>query len=223
MRWLFLLLVMLNFFYWVWSERFASRMANENPVSLFLGVEAGIRLVSESGVAVQAKGEGRKKEECLFLGGFQSEEKGRQIVQRLLSLDIASRIERQERVVAADYWVYLPPLASRQASLQQVRELQAKKIDSYVIAQGDLINAVSLGVFSRAESAEAAVQRFRVAGYEPVVRELPRVRQDYWVRVMPESARLLDERLMKGLGRSFPGLRQQKKECEGVAASGYLE
>ncbi|GAB3478011.1 SPOR domain-containing protein [Azotobacter salinestris] len=222
MRWLFLLLVMLNLFYWVWNERFASRMANEKPDSSFRDVEVGIRLISESGVTMQAKGEGRK-EECLFLGGFQSEEKGHQIVQRLLSLDIASRIERQERVVAADYWVYLAPLASRQASRQQVRELQAKKIDSYVIAQGDLINAVSLGVFSRAESAEAAVQRFRAAGYEPVVRELPRVRQDYWVRVMPESARLLDERLMRRLGRSFPGLRQQKKECEGVAVSGYLE
>lgn len=223
MRWLFLLLLVLNFFYWVWSERFGTRGAHENPASPSLDVSSGIQLVSESRVATRAKTGEPRKEACLFLGGFQSEERGRQVVQRLLSLDVASSVEQVERIVATDYWVYLPPLASRQASLHQLRELQAKKIDSYVITQGDLVNGISLGVFSRAESAKAAMQRFRDAGYEPMVRELSRVRHDYWVKVAPEGARLFDERLMGILARSFPGLQHQQKECEGVASPGQLE
>ncbi|WKN22610.1 SPOR domain-containing protein [Azotobacter vinelandii] len=223
MRWLFLLLVVLNFSYWVLSERLAFREGDESAASSSRDAGPGIQLLSESEIAVRLSGGRSGKDECLFLWGGLSEERGRQIVQRLLSLDIASGLERFERIVAEDYLVYLPPLASRHAALQRLKELQARKIDSYVIAQGDLTNGISLGVFSRAEPAGAAVRRFREAGYEPAMRELPQVRQDYWVRVAPKGARLFDEHLMDSLVQSFPRLRQLKKECEGVASPVRLE
>ncbi|SFB64846.1 hypothetical protein SAMN04244574_04717 [Azotobacter beijerinckii] len=218
MRWLFLLLLVLNLFYWgrggAASQGLNEVLAQDPPRE----VTQGIQLVAESKVGAREPVGRPKKDECLFLAGVQSEEQGRQVMQRLLSLDIRSKVELIERVVAMEYWLYLPPLSSRQASLIQLKELQVKKIDSYVITQGDLVNGISLGVFSRSESAEAAIQRFRKAGYEPAMRELPRTRRDYGVEIAPESTWLFDEGLMEVLTRSFPRLQYQRKACGGGLA-----
>ncbi|GAB3368460.1 hypothetical protein GCM10027514_00010 [Azotobacter armeniacus] len=104
-----------------------------------------------------------------FRGGVRSAEKGRQVAQRLLGLDIHSRVELIKRVMAIECWLYLSPLLSCQASSCQLKELQAKKIDSYAIAQGDLVNGISLG--ARSESAEAAMRRSRGVGCEPAMCE----------------------------------------------------
>lgn len=224
MRWLFLLLLVLNLFYLSRWELSDSRPSTEDAGPVF-SRESGqaLQLVAESAVGGRKPAIRQKKEECLSLGSLQSEERGHQLVQRLLSLDIRSAVEEVERVVSTDYWLYLPPLASRQESLHQWKDLQAKKIDSYIIGQGDLANGISLGVFSRAESAEAAMRHFKAAGYEPAMRELPKTKRDYWVVVAPESSRLLDERVMAILAKSFPGLSYQKMACKGLADPARFE
>ncbi|MNE68159.1 Sporulation related domain protein [compost metagenome] len=118
-----------------------------------------------------------------------------------------------------DYWVYLPPLGSRQASLRQLRELQARKIDSYIITQGDLANGISLGIFPREESAKSVIQRLRDAGYEAQFRVLPRSHRRYWVRIAPESRHLVSDVLLEGLAFDFKGLQHQIIPCESIATS----
>ncbi|MNV75508.1 Sporulation related domain protein [compost metagenome] len=155
---------------------------------------------------------------CLFLGGFEREEQAREVEQRLISLDVRSAVQPVDAAAGTDYWVYLTPLASREASLRQLKELQARKIDSYIVTQGDLVNGISLGIFPRLDSAESVMQRLRDAGYEPFMRELSRAHRDYWVRVAPESRRLVDDPLLEQLSRDFFGLKHQLMPCEGVAS-----
>src|SRR5690606_1236041 len=102
---------------------------------------------------------------CLYLGGFDDESMAAAVRQRLLSLDIASDIQGLDVAAGIDYWVYLPPLVSRQASLRQLRELQSRNIDSYIITVRDLANAISLGIFSRKDSAESVVNRLQEVDY----------------------------------------------------------
>jgi hypothetical protein len=115
--------------------------------------------------------------------------------------------------------VYLPPLGSRQASLRQLRELQARKIDSYIITQGDLANGISLGIFPREDSAKSVIQRLRDAGYEAEFRALPRSHRRYWVRIAPESRHLVSDALLEGLAFDFKGLQHQIIPCESIATS----
>jgi cell division septation protein DedD len=157
-------------------------------------------------------------ETCLFLGSFQGEDAARQIEQRLLALDIEAQVRAVDAAAGLDYWVYLAPLASRQASLRQLKELQARKIDSYIITQGDLANGISLGIFPRSDSAESVVQRLRDAGYEPMLRELPRAQRSFWVRVAPESRRLADD-VLQQLASDFKDLQHQIMSCESVATA----
>jgi cell division septation protein DedD len=220
MRWSFLLLLVLNLFYYVWHQQQAPLRAKEVlPVSLYRGSQQDIQLVSEA-ERPQVKDESAAAQEnsaCLFLGGLEEESVARAVEQRLLGTDIAASVEVLDAAVGLDYWVYLAPLASRQASLRQLKELQARKIDSYIISQGDLINGISLGIFPHSDSAQSVMQRLREAGYEPMLRELTRAHRNYWIKIAPQSRQLVSDALLSRLAEDFSGLEHQLMPCEGIA------
>lgn len=222
MRWLFLLLLALNLFYYVWHQQQAPlRVKEVQPVTVYRGAQQDIQLLNESNAArsdlAVVPTDAGSNATCLFLGGFESEEIAKAVEQRLLSTDIEAVVESVDIAAALDYWVYLAPLASRQASLRQLKELQARKIDSYIISQGDLVNGISLGIFPRNDSAQSVMQRLREVGYEPLLRELSRSHRSYWVKVAPQSRVLLSDDLLERLASDFLGLEHQLKPCEGVA------
>ncbi|OYT94814.1 MAG: sporulation protein [Pseudomonas sp. PGPPP3] len=225
MRWFFLLLLVLNLFYYVWHQQQAPlRVKEVESFSLYQGARQNIRLVSEADVSRVPVESGAQvvssQAVCLYLGSFEQEAEALALEQRLLSLDIQSGVRSIDAAAGVDYWVYLVPLASRQASLRQLKELQARKIDSYIIGQGDLANGISLGIFPRSDSAESVMQRLREAGYEPMLRELSRAHRAYWVRIAPESRRLASDALLESLARDFERLEHQLMPCEGVASAG---
>ncbi|WP_339081132.1 SPOR domain-containing protein [Pseudomonas sp. TMP9] len=222
MRWMFLWLVVLNLFYYVWHQQQAPlRVTEIAPLTMAQDSKRDIRLLSESSAPPKREAAEVQPIEavCLFLGSFELMANAAALEQRLLSLDIQSRVQSMDAAAGVDYWVYLPPLASRQASLRQLRELQARKINSYIITQGDLANGVSLGIFPRSDSAQSVMQRLRDAGYEPSLRELTRAHRSFWVRISPQSRRLADDALLERLALDFKGLEQQLMPCEGVAST----
>lgn len=225
MRWILLLLILLNAFYYVWHQQQAPLRAKEvAPAGAYQATRQDIRLLSEAeSPRVRAQSvapddlAAPEAAVCLFLGSFDEEVRAKVVEQRLLSLDIQADVRSLDAAAGVEYWVYLPPLASRQASLRQLRELQARRIDSYIITQGELANGISLGIFPRSDSADSVMQRLREVGYEPQMRELSRAHRSFWVRVAPESRRLADEFLLGRLAGDFAGLQHQLMPCEGVA------
>lgn len=222
MRWLFLLLLLMNIGLFTWYHRLTPSGPSELP--LLIGPAEG---VSVQGLTLMAEAEQPKPQgaalapletaaRCLVLGGFDAVERARQLEQRLLSLDVGARVVTTEASFGVDRWVYIPPLASRQASLRQLRELQARGIDSYLITEGELANGILLGVFPRLDSAVSIAQKVRAAGYEPQVRELPRIYQEYWVRVARKSQRLVDDAMRARLSADFLDLKHQLIACRGL-------
>ncbi|QRY81123.1 SPOR domain-containing protein [Pseudomonas sp. PDNC002] len=223
MRWFFLFLLALNVFYYVWHQQQAPLRPKEiAPLALFHSEQKNIRLLSESAEAPQRRQQEEKPvastSACVFLGSFSQEERARQLVQRLLSLDVQASVQTMDASAGVDYWVYLPPLASRQASLWQLRELQARKIDSYIITEGDLADGISLGIFQRKDSADSVVERLKAAGYDALVRELARSQHDYWAQITPEAGRLVDDSLVRQLAPDFAELQKQIMPCKNVAS-----
>lgn len=222
MRWMFLLLIVLNLFYYVWHQQQAPLRPKEvAPLALAQNNKRDIQLLSESDEPVRREQAPRAVAGtvCLFLGGFELESAATAVEQRLVSLDIRSRVQSMDAAAEVEYWVYLPPLASRQASLRQLKELQARKIDSYIITQGDLANGISLGIFPREDSARGVMQRLHDAGYDSELRELPRSHRSYWVRIAPESRQLVSVSLLESLVFDFNGLQHQLMPCESIATS----
>lgn len=226
MRWIFLLLVVLNAFYYVWHQQQAPLRPKEvTPVALQQNTKRDIQLLSESKAPTARELEVKPDvtpiadDSCLYLGAFEQRAEAEVVEQRLISLDISSEVRSVDAQSGTDYWVYIAPLGSRDASLRQLKELQARNIDSYLISQGELKNGISLGIFPRKDSAESVMQRLNDVGYESSLRELPRAHRDYWVRIAPQSRRLADDSLLQKLAFDFNGLQHQLMPCESIASS----
>lgn len=220
MRWLLLLLIVLNLLFYLHHLQAPEHVAKA-PVLPDVASASSIRLLSEAAQPARRPSSHTPAGEstCLFLGGFDDESLASALRQRLLSLDIASTLRGIDAAAGIDYWVYLPPLVSRQASLRQLRELQSRNVDSYIITVGDLTNGISLGIFSRKDSAESVVSRLREVDYQALIRELPRVHRKYWVRIERESRPSMEDHLLQTMARDFPSLQHQQMPCASVATS----
>jgi hypothetical protein len=112
MRWLFLLLLMLNAFYYIWHQQEAPLRAKEVlPLSLYRAGQQDIHLLSESDAARAAPAS--EEEKCLYLGGFSRQEDARVVEQRLLSLDIQSQFQSLQAGGVSTYWVRVTPASRR--------------------------------------------------------------------------------------------------------------
>lgn len=212
MRWLFLGLLIVNALYFVWTQQdFANKPIEVASVaSPSSSMHEKVQLVSEV-PELQKQPQKQKlsqeQVEIMLLGGFADEQMAQKLQQRLVSLDIQSKITALDSRVDIEYWVYLAPLASRQAAVRQLKEMQARKIDGYLITQGDLANGISLGMFAREDSAQSVAERLKEAGYEPSIRAIERSQRLYWVAIGEDSRRLVGSGLLKQLVKDFDQMK----------------
>ncbi|MND94830.1 hypothetical protein D3C76_1106200 [compost metagenome] len=111
MRWLFLLLVVLNGVYYVWHQQEAPLKVKEvAPLSLYKGNQQDIRLLSESHPGKHAPERGQ---ECLYVGGMNTQEQLDALRQRLLSLDVAAIPVVGRLGDATGLWLQIAPQSQR--------------------------------------------------------------------------------------------------------------
>lgn len=210
MRWLFLGLVLINAFYFLWKHQEVG--VNEQPPLGVMGEKSTyssqVKLLSETeGLESKVSQNEAENKETMLLGGFSDESQAQRLQQRLISLDIESQVTALDSQVDVEYWVYLQPLPSRQASVRQLKELQARKIDGYLITTGDLENGISLGMFTREDSAQGVAERMSAAGYEPSIKAVERSQRLYWVVIQSSARRLVDQTLLKQLVEDFSDMQ----------------
>ncbi|OUM05058.1 hypothetical protein BW686_23645 [Pseudomonas syringae] len=121
MRWLFLLLLMLNGLYYVWHQQEAPLRAKEvMPLSLHRPPQQDIRLLSESDASGAANDVDAK---CLYVGGFARPEEARLVEQRLNSLDIQSQFRSFQSNSSAVYWLKITPESRRLVEAGVIKQL----------------------------------------------------------------------------------------------------
>ena len=206
MRLLALLLLLANVAFLAWA-RYAPT-GSEEPQLMTQQIRPGaIRLLSAKEIAASAahKTESQKTLACTEWGAFNSGD----LVRAHEALDgIAPAASIAERQVeeAAGFWVYVPPLPSRQAAVQKVAELKRLGVDEYFIVQEDakLRFAVSLGIYRTEEAARAKLDLLRAKGVRTAVvgPRLSPVRKVFLqLRDLPEA---LQPKLIE-LRDEFPG------------------
>ncbi|WP_242171538.1 MULTISPECIES: hypothetical protein [unclassified Pseudomonas] len=118
MRWLFLLLLVLNAFYYIWHQQEAPLRAKDvTPLSLYRGSQQDIRLLSESSDPVRrdrAKAPDPQNT-CLYIGGFADPRQLQSLEQRLMSLDIRVKVQQLNAPDASGYWLRVAPESRRLA------------------------------------------------------------------------------------------------------------
>lgn len=140
---------------------------------------------------------------CYRIGPLLKPELAAEIETRVRSQGWPTTREERRVSVASGFLVYWPPLASRQAALEKMRELRAQGIDSFVVGDGPYLNGLSLGLFSSEDNAKRHAAGLRGQGLEARVG----TRQRDTMQVFLEF-QAPDERVVAGLalaGEAAPG------------------
>ncbi|MFJ2484446.1 hypothetical protein ACIOWE_29865 [Pseudomonas sp. NPDC087598] len=124
MRWLFLLLVVLNVFYYVWHQQEAPLRAKDvTPLSLYKGSQQDIRLLSETVDASRGRSERQRSEErCLYVGGFARQELVVALSRRLEEMDIKAQAS-PNGVPGSGFWLRVAPESQRLLGDPQLQNL----------------------------------------------------------------------------------------------------
>lgn len=125
MRWLFLLLLVLNMFYYIWHQQEAPLRAKDvTPLSLYRGGQQDIRLLSET---AETKPDTAKtvpvKNGCLYLGGYGRQEVAQAVERRLSGMEIDFQSLPKDLPELEGYWVRVAPESRRWLGDVQLRNL----------------------------------------------------------------------------------------------------
>jgi len=123
------------------------------------------------------------KKRCPVVGPFVDLDVATKLLQSLVGQGVKAELSEVPIIKGSDMWVVVPPLNSRREALRKLRELQGKGIDSYIITQGRLKNAISLGMFKRRESALGVQAKIKIAGYKAVIEEISHSSVEYWIEI----------------------------------------
>lgn len=195
MRWVFLSLVCANLLVMVWFWRDQVGGVTVSPKTDQAEVQGqSLTLLSEvnrnqlSYKSKQADKRNATEQRCYSVGPFKDEDDAKFLGMRAEALGFEAEMRSLATGGSIEHWVHIPPLANRQQSLQLLRELQGRGIDSYIITQGDLAEGISLGLFKNKESAGRLTQKMLDMEYDVVIKEVVRGEKELWLEFPQVSA-----------------------------------
>ena len=233
MRWLLIILLMCNGIYFMWQGYLVEqRDQTESGVAKLAEHKSTLELLADHrGLAVEepkpersvVEEEKQAQEICLMIGPFKELISSKQVAGRMASLDIA--LEIVELVVPGepDYWVHIPPSTTRKLAIKKLRELQAKKIDSYLVTEGELTNGISLGFFTSKSRADAIYQQRKSQGYKPEIKLVPRTHTEIWLVSSQLEGEKISDMLWETIKEGNNDLERRKNYCNTIASSEKLE
>ncbi|AZZ94632.1 hypothetical protein EUZ85_29515 [Hahella sp. KA22] len=234
MRWIFISLLMLNglVFAVQWLElqkregleevRNRAALSETGANLLTLLSEVDVReekVVVEPGVEKAPETPVSKGEKlCLLMGPFEEDALAQGLRMALAKRSVESVAFPKDISLAPEYWVYLEPMESRKTAIIKLRELQVRKIDSYLISQGELRNGISLGLFKNVDSANRLLKQRISEGYDAKIKEVPKGRLEYWVATKDEVNLQTMARVDKVLDEKNVKTNKRQIFCKSVAS-----
>ena len=172
MRILFFILMLANavFFAYSWFGPGAQASGDAQIIAQQLNAQKIRLLAPEQVSALARKAEAPKPAAavaavCLEWGGFLGADAAR-ASQALDPLGLGAKLTQRKQDDVSGFWVYIPPLASRQSATQKIGELKRLGVDDYFIVPDDpkWRNAISLGIFKTEDAAKARLAALRAKG-----------------------------------------------------------
>jgi hypothetical protein len=155
---------------------------------------------------------------CSMVGPYKNLAQADILIERLSALDVSAVLETLEIPVEPAYWVYLPPLPSKDSAYRKLSELQALKIDSYVIPKGNLTNGISLGLFNEHSGAIARQEELSAKGYDVFVHTETRTVAQNWVVAKSSESAKITPKIWSSLISNQENVGYQQNFCPTVAS-----
>jgi len=188
----------------------ASSVGAADSASTAVAVQSAVDVVQQPDTTVQL---------CSLLGPVMRPEDAKALLARLGALQIQAKYVALQVDGNPDYWVYLRPEPTKDLAIAKLRELQGKKIDSFLIPQGELANGISLGIFDSQENAEKHKEAVVQMGYDAQLKTNPRSYLESWIAIYPDQVAGFSQELYSQLHAENSKLDLRKDECRKVAST----
>lgn len=216
MRYLFILLLLANIAFFVWSKRI-SPVTQRNFTAVDPGVDK-LTLIAEVDPAKPATTpeisiNSDVQQLCYSAGPFEVEANVHAAKEQLDSVVLKSNIRKITTTQEAGYWVYLPALSSRTEALKKGRELAAAFVkDYYVVTSGDNENSISLGLYREPYNADNRIAELQRKGFD-VQKEI-RIEQwpEFWLDFSVTETQQVG---LPDLKTTYPDISQNEVICKG--------
>ncbi len=102
---------------------------------------------------------------CLEWGEFSGSDLAKATA-ALAPLQLGDKLSQRQVEHTIGYWVYISPIADKNALNQKIAQLKARGVKEYFVVQepGQWLNAISLGVFKTQETAQKFLDGLHVKG-----------------------------------------------------------
>jgi hypothetical protein len=151
---------------------------------------------------------------CATIGYLENRSDAEIVSVRLRALGLKPDLESETSNDQAGIWVLIPPQASRRKAIEIANRLERDGItDLWRFTSGELVHAISLGLFRNEERAEARRKEITDLGYEVMIK--PRYRQltKYWLYFQERTPAVVTEQVWGGLLADFPNLETKETAC----------
>ncbi len=217
MKRLFFLVLAINVTFFIWQtmrEPDAADITTKNVASTQQAAEREPDLVlldSPRNVRHVNNGSNAAKSVCYALGPFVAANTATSALSRLKERGLPANLRKSEGRKATGYWVYLPPLKSRDIAKAMLREMNKLSIDSFLIADGDKQNGISVGLYNDPVTAQRRQNELQNKGFDVKLEQRFKVRSEYWLDVADDGHLFATA---DQLFKEFPGLQRQETRCE---------
>ena len=193
MRWLALLLVLLNAGFFGWHFWLPDPLGDKPPPPSFDVAPSLDRLgevdledfIKRTPLSLRTSGAQGAEAACFAVGPLAGDYSEGAVMGRVREWlqsrggRVGLRTGRYHEI--SYYWVYFPPAGTSDAARERVRELTANAFgNAIVIPEGNMKNAVSIGVYGLRTALERDLTRLKTKGFEPEVRRVRRTGRSIW-------------------------------------------
>ncbi len=220
LRWLFLLLLLVNALVLLWAALMQREAREPVPevveqgvsVRLLSEVDAGqLRELSQSQLQAQSAA---AQSLCVSYVGLPARADAEQVAQLMQRYGLLPIIEQEEIRLAEAFELTLNVPQDPQERITLIERLQAVDVVPESSPRGTQLR---LGRYGSEAEAEVAALRFRNTGLAPELRVLGRTQVLFAVLLPVDSDRNLFNKINRVLEKSHPGIKIEKKLCKGVA------
>ena len=155
---------------------------------------------------------------CEIVGPFPDSREASNFMERLSAIDIASSEHQLELSAGSNYWVYLAPSTTRKDARRVLKDLQSQEVDSYVVPKGEYANAISLGMFTQKNLANAVVSKVVGLGFDPNLKVIDRTQVEIWVMVSSTDAEKMSDLTWERVMKEIKNQERRENYCLDVAS-----
>jgi len=156
---------------------------------------------------------------CLYFGSFSGLDAGKEFADLLVLQGYDADLELDETAKIINYRVFMPPFLSQTAARRMLEELQENNIESFIIANGELSQGISLGLFSQEQLALSLQENLAGRGYPSSIQEVERSANAIQVKVTGLEISELAQNQWQNLLSEWPEVQSSDKLCETIAPS----